>query len=710
MKRLGFFAGVLVLFIAGCGSSGGGVPGPVQDAVDNGGNQEVVVPDTGGKEETVVPDVGTDNNEGTGGELVGPRCGNNVCEKSAGENCGNCPGDCPCATGQKCYQGECCTPKTCQDLGWECGTTDDGCGGSLDCGTCSNGETCNDGKCEPVQEDVVEPAQDVQETTEETISEEVTEPQEEVEETSEETSEETIEETTGEEVTEPGEDVHEVTEIQDAEIECIPKSCEELGWECGTGDDGCGLTIDCGQCDEGQECQNHKCVKIAKCGDGTCDEGENCQNCSEDCGCKDTEVCTADGKCVACTTEGNTFTVGMGGCCEGLKEISTSKPDDQGKCPEQPPVGAMLCTNCGDGHCDADKGENKCNCPEDCKPVCGDGVCDKEVGENCETCEADCGCQDGWVCYHGSCCDAKGCDELNLSCGLGDDQCNGIVNCGYCEAGKTCQGGQCTDKDDCKGLFICILNCGGDENCVQNCKDKASDVANQQYNDYMSCLQTNNCINSGNIDSDCANQHCYSQSLTCFSGDVYLGCYDLDACIGDCYDTARNQNELHQCILECQLKATPIAQEDYYDLLDCLNTACADKCDCSDTDTRCKQQCSKCLDDAQSQGGACEKEVNTCKDHQPYDGNTCGQIFNCMVNCNAQTANCTFKCLYMGTRSAQRKYMDFASCLYTACKDSCDCEPNDNRCRQNCLTCRQNAMKENGECYDELNSCLKDGQ
>jgi hypothetical protein len=36
-----------------------------------------------------------------------------------------------------------CIPETCETAGAECGTIDDNCGNTLDCGTCSDGETCN---------------------------------------------------------------------------------------------------------------------------------------------------------------------------------------------------------------------------------------------------------------------------------------------------------------------------------------------------------------------------------------------------------------------------------------------------------------------------------------------------------------------------------------------------------------------------------------
>ena len=71
------------------------------------------------------------------GEVAG--CGNGVCEQ--GENCQNCPKDCPCQAGEKCFKGKCCRPD-CTNK--ECG--DDGCGGL--CGACGPGQRCADGRCE----------------------------------------------------------------------------------------------------------------------------------------------------------------------------------------------------------------------------------------------------------------------------------------------------------------------------------------------------------------------------------------------------------------------------------------------------------------------------------------------------------------------------------------------------------------------------------
>lgn len=75
------------------------------------------------------------------------------------------------------YQEITCQPTTCSALGKSCGTWDDGCGNSLNCGTCASGQNCNNGVCESI---------------------------------------------------------------------CTPATCSSLGKQCGTWDDGCGGSLDCG--------------------------------------------------------------------------------------------------------------------------------------------------------------------------------------------------------------------------------------------------------------------------------------------------------------------------------------------------------------------------------------------------------------------------------------------------------------------------------
>jgi hypothetical protein len=89
------------------------------------------------------------------------RCGDESCCKprscehpSLAQRCGDfddrCGGGVTCACSDpdaQCYLGECCVPKTCQELGGGCGSVlSNGCGGTLSC-ACSGGETCYQGQC-----------------------------------------------------------------------------------------------------------------------------------------------------------------------------------------------------------------------------------------------------------------------------------------------------------------------------------------------------------------------------------------------------------------------------------------------------------------------------------------------------------------------------------------------------------------------------------
>lgn len=80
-------------------------------------------------------------------------CGNTI-------DCGNCPNGHICSEGdcvecidnglinEVAYQGKCCKPDTCSFLGYECGTTSDGCGNTIDCGGCPDPEkVCHEHTC-----------------------------------------------------------------------------------------------------------------------------------------------------------------------------------------------------------------------------------------------------------------------------------------------------------------------------------------------------------------------------------------------------------------------------------------------------------------------------------------------------------------------------------------------------------------------------------
>ena len=54
----------------------------------------------------------------------------------------------------------------------------------------------------------------------------------------------------------------------DEEIVCVPDTCGSLGYNCGSWDDGCGGTLDCGTCGSGYVCTAGTCVVVTPNGNG----------------------------------------------------------------------------------------------------------------------------------------------------------------------------------------------------------------------------------------------------------------------------------------------------------------------------------------------------------------------------------------------------------------------------------------------------------
>ncbi len=104
--------------------------------------------------------------------------------------CGSCTAPLTCGGGGT--LGVCggCTPKTCADLGLACGPAGDGCGAQLDCGTCPPGQACGGagmpGVCVPAP--------------------------------------------------------------------CAPRTCQQAGASCGPVADGCGGLLQCGTCTQPDTC------------------------------------------------------------------------------------------------------------------------------------------------------------------------------------------------------------------------------------------------------------------------------------------------------------------------------------------------------------------------------------------------------------------------------------------------------------------------
>ena len=197
-----------------------------------------------------------------------PNCKKLTCEDNKA-NCGQqsdgCGGTIDCGTctkpGETCGGGgvpsQCgssvpsCTKLTCTDQGANCGPIGDGCGGVIDnCGTCTNpDEFCGGGgpsKCGPG--------------------------------------------TNGD------------GGLLDGGGVCVPRTCTDLGANCGKQSDGCGLLIDCGTCTTGtcggggvpSQCGT-ACKPIT-----TCPAGQNCGVVADGCG----GVVSCGGACTTGTCGG----------------------------------------------------------------------------------------------------------------------------------------------------------------------------------------------------------------------------------------------------------------------------------------------------------------------------------------------------------------------------------------------------------------------
>ncbi len=275
-----------------------------------------------------------------------------------------------CAAGQVCNAGSCeapCAKATCASLGVQCGTWNDGCGGSLVCPACGSATTCDQGSCKATPPSTCQACP------------------------------------TGNEC-QNGESCRhwDGTAITFCAASCAGGSCP-AGTICTSASDGFWCLPSISQACKGSDvwyedaCGNFINVKqkCSACSAGTCSSPA----------CKD--ECTGVGS-VQCNGNG-VQTCGQydaDSCLEWSSAIS---------CPSGQLCSAGTCVtsaSCGNKVCDPLENAGNCcwDCACDvgmhcttggCAGKCGDGICAKD--ENCSNCWADCPCSNGGTCQGGTC-------------------------------------------------------------------------------------------------------------------------------------------------------------------------------------------------------------------------------------------------------------------------------------------------------------------
>jgi hypothetical protein len=187
-----------------------------------------------------------------------------------------------CPTGQVCGGGgpnlcgtENCTPKSCEDVGAECGAISDGCGSTAFCGTCAPPESCGGGGT-PKQ------------------------------------------------------------------CGCTPKTCASAGKNCGQIQDGCGGALECGTCASPETCGGGGIPNVCGCAPANC--SSSWCGAVED-GCGNTVLCPAQcaeqddcdlitHQCVACVVDVCAVTPGkcvVSSPCDGTNHIPLYCPCPAGE-------------------------------------------------------------------------------------------------------------------------------------------------------------------------------------------------------------------------------------------------------------------------------------------------------------------------------------------------------------------------------------------
>jgi len=411
---------------------------------------------------------GNDAGQGDAGAFIGGDAGDADGGHGDGDGDGRGDGD---GDGDGHHGPVSCTPVTCEARGYVCGRVDDGCGGSLSCGACKDGKYCA-----PDSHQCVEPM-DLCMTRE-----------------------------CGAAIDACDDPVVCGSACAAGEVckgglcaACVPRDCagENL---CGDVSDGCGGTLHCAACAEGQACDQvtHQCTT---CAPTSClGAGAECGTISDGCGgTLDCKACAADkmcvsGKCVAkaapmeCTAQGAN--------CGDITHACTGAKLNCGKCVAGEACVNNVCKSCVPASC-SEKSATCGDVDDGCggKLHCGD--CDGQAGE---------------VCNKGSCCVPTTCAAQGKGCGDISDGCGGTLHCGDCDPLQNQFCGYKTSPNVC-GTCVPTTTCADAGKQCGKFNDGCKDV-------YCGDCEANEYCGSGGTANTCV--QC-DPSLTCAGWSVAHG-------------------------------------------------------------------------------------------------------------------------------------------------------------------------------------------
>jgi len=260
-----------------------------------------------------------------------------------------------------------------------------------------------------------------------------------------------------------------------------------------------------------------------------------------------------------------------------------------------------------------------------------------------------------------------------------DDQMGMPVNCQAevnCPCQAACQGnGVCAPTNcaqgSCEELFQCFGECGNQgEACGVLCLGDSTDTAFRQYRELSECVQRR-CPQQ---DNRCIAENCGGEYQACF-GENSLGFGDEDCesvymCLQACADDT--------CGQDCFRSGTLDAQEEYGDLVTCIQNSCNNVAgfeQLSCIHEACAAQYRACLppDDCSMTGGDC-RSTEACK-VEGWGSTYCVPTQGLPVGaeCFAGETSCEdgASCRFRGRTSAC-----FANCFGgTDCPNDIDCEP-----------------------------------